>query len=86
MDSDFCQNIITRPWLCLGLVLYSGYRPHPWAITTTYTECMPIKPARGGMLFMSQGKMVKSFITFQNLQEHGFLLPGITHICVITKN
>ena len=36
MDSDFCRNIITQPWLRLGLVLYSGYRPPPWAITATY--------------------------------------------------
>ena len=37
MDLDFCQDIITQPQLRLGLILYSGYRPHPWAITTTYT-------------------------------------------------
>ena len=41
MDSDICQNIITRPRLHLGLISYSGYCPRPWAITTTYYICLP---------------------------------------------
>ena len=39
MDLDFRQNIITQPWLCLSLVLYSGYHLCPWALTTTYIYC-----------------------------------------------
>ena len=36
-DSDFHQNIITRPQLRLGLVLYSAwlYHPRPWGISLT---------------------------------------------------
>ena len=36
-DSDFRQNLITRPKLHLDLVLYSGYCPHLWGIRYTYT-------------------------------------------------
>ena len=36
MVSDFRQNIINQPRLRLGLILYSGESPLPWAITTTY--------------------------------------------------
>ena len=35
-DLNIRQNIISRPRLCLCLVLYSGYHSRPWAITFTY--------------------------------------------------
>ena len=36
MDPDFHQIIFSQPRLRLGLVLYSGYHPCPWAITIYY--------------------------------------------------